>query len=89
MESDAKLTVPDAAAVRDFRQEVTGWTPAPVAMEDYQDYCMVAAGICHARGANADLPRTPESAGGSGRIAVIQDPAGAFAALWEPQFGRV
>jgi predicted enzyme related to lactoylglutathione lyase len=57
------LTVPDAAALRDFYQDVTGWTPSPVKMGDYQDFCMhppgepqPVAGICHARGENAGLP---------------------------------
>ena len=57
------LTVPDAEAVRDFYQHVTGWVPSPVGMGDYEDYCMTppgaeqpVAGICHARGHNADLP---------------------------------
>jgi predicted enzyme related to lactoylglutathione lyase len=57
------LTVPDAGAIRDFYQHVTGWDPSPVAMGDYEDYCMTppgaelpVAGICHARGHNADLP---------------------------------
>jgi hypothetical protein len=57
------LTVPDAEAVRDFYQHVTGWTASPVDMGGYQDYCMnppgagqPVAGICHARGVNAGLP---------------------------------
>jgi predicted enzyme related to lactoylglutathione lyase len=56
------LTVPGAEAVRDFYQEVTGWTATPVAMGGYRDYCMVAAsgqsvaGICHAQGVNAGQP---------------------------------
>jgi predicted enzyme related to lactoylglutathione lyase len=56
------LTIPDAEKVRDFYADVTGWTPAPVPMGDYQDYCMTAsdgqtvAGVCHARGENAALP---------------------------------
>jgi predicted enzyme related to lactoylglutathione lyase len=57
------LTVTDAEGIRDFYQQVTGWTPSPVQMGDYQDFCMVApgngqmvAGICHARGENAELP---------------------------------
>ncbi len=110
------LTVPDADAVREFYSDVTGWTPAPVSMGDYQDYCMntadgqSVAGICHARGGNAGLPPvwivyivvadlevapqrcearggkvlgTPRSAGGGSRFCVIQDPAGAIAALYE------
>lgn len=57
------LTVPAADAVRDFYSAVAGWTAAPVSMGDYDDYAMVpagggdaVAGICHARGPNADLP---------------------------------
>lgn len=55
------LTVADAEAIRDFYEAVTGWTPEPVRMGDYSDFVMNAdgqgvAGICHARGHNADLP---------------------------------
>ena len=57
------LTVDDAVAVRDFYAAVIGWQPSPVSMGDYDDFNMClpssnqpAAGICHARGANADLP---------------------------------
>lgn len=57
------LTVSDATAVRDFYQSVTGWTPSPVEMGGYQDFCMLppgegqpVAGICHARGQNIGLP---------------------------------
>src|SRR5262249_19690384 len=111
------LTVPDADAVRDFYQHVTGWTPSPVDMGGYQDYCMnpagtegPVAGICHARAANAGLPPVwliyvnvpdldeslrqclarggklrsqPRSMGAQGRYCVIEDPAGAVAALFE------
>ncbi|MEE4302200.1 MAG: VOC family protein [Pseudomonadales bacterium] len=62
------LTVPDAAATRDFYQQVVGWTPQDVEMKDgierYADFNMLAgdgnpgAGICHARGVNASLPPT-------------------------------
>ena len=52
-----------AAAVRDFYQRVVGWSSSDVEMGGYQDYCMIpaagdapAAGICHARGANAAFP---------------------------------
>ena len=38
------LTVENADEVRDFYQAVVGWTPAPVKMGDYNDYCMNAAG---------------------------------------------
>lgn len=60
------LTVPDAAATRNFYREVVQWSVEEVPMEDengtYVDYKMLGsagtpvAGICHARGANADLP---------------------------------
>jgi len=60
------LTVPDASAARDFYREVVGWSAEDVAMEDaagsYADYNMLgadgspAAGICHARGMNQDVP---------------------------------
>ena len=55
------LTVPDAPAVRNFYQAVVGWAPEPLNMGDYSDFVMRAegedvAGVCHARGTNADLP---------------------------------
>ena len=61
------LTVDDADAVRNFYSAVVGWEPQDVSMGDYSDYCMAppkdiradghpVAGICHRRGANADLP---------------------------------
>lgn len=55
------LTVADAEKVRDFYTAVVGWAPTPVSMGTYSDFVMTAdgtevAGICHARGANADLP---------------------------------
>lgn len=60
------LTVPEAAATRDFYREVVGWSVEDVEMEDageaYADYNMLgadghpAAGVCHARGVNSDLP---------------------------------
>jgi len=60
------LTVPDAPALRDFYQAVTGWTVKPVSMEDqgqpYEDYAMQTesgisvAGVCHARGTNTGIP---------------------------------
>jgi len=57
------LTVPDADGVRDFYAAVTGWVPQPLSMGDYSDYIMTApetgapvAGVCHARGTNAELP---------------------------------
>lgn len=56
------LTVEHADRVRDFYQQVVGWTPYPVQMDGYADYNMVgqdgvpAARVCHARGANAPIP---------------------------------
>jgi predicted enzyme related to lactoylglutathione lyase len=109
------LTVPDAAAIRDFYAAVAGWQPEPVSMGDYADYNMkapggeAAAGICHARGTNAGMPprwmiditveslerSVAECEGRGGKVlvgprplggkpfCVIQDPAGAVAALIE------
>jgi uncharacterized protein len=111
------LTVPNANAVRDFYRAVARWQVMPVEMDGYSDYCMLppdtrapAAGICHARGENADLPpqwliyitvanlrtslracvqkggkilRPARSLGGA-KMAVIRDPAGAVAALYQP-----
>jgi predicted enzyme related to lactoylglutathione lyase len=57
------LTVADAAGIRDFYRDVVGWNVSEVSMGDYRDFCMLepgsgeaAAGVCHARGENADLP---------------------------------
>lgn len=57
------LTVADAAGARDFYRDVAGWTASEVSMGGYDDFCMhepgtgtPAAGVCHARGQNADLP---------------------------------
>jgi len=60
------LTVPNASATCEFYRQVIGWSTQDVAMEDagesYADYSMVcedgmvSAGICHARGVNAELP---------------------------------
>ncbi|MCP5120318.1 MAG: VOC family protein, partial [bacterium] len=53
----------DADRLRDFYSKVVGWKPQPVSMGDYDDYNMTspatgapAAGVCHKRGGNADLP---------------------------------
>jgi hypothetical protein len=112
------LTVADAPEVRDFYRAVVGWTTSEVDMGGYSDYCMnlpesgrTVAGVCHARGENADLPprwlvyvnvadldrslmicterggkilSKVRSAGPNGRFCVIEDPAGAVAALFEP-----
>ena len=123
--SDAKLgtigwvdlTVPNADEVRDFYAGVVGWKPEALSMGDYSDYVMTGpegaglAGVCHARGANANLPPVwmvyfhvedveesvrvclekggkviapIKSMGPNGRYCVIQDPAGAVAALFSP-----
>ncbi|MEO7142707.1 MAG: VOC family protein [Bryobacteraceae bacterium] len=57
------LTVERAEAVRDFYSQVVGWRAAEVEMGGYADYSMnlpesgeTVAGVCHARGHNADLP---------------------------------
>ncbi len=56
------LTVPDADAIRDFYEQVTGWRSEPVEMGEYSDFNMLppggeaVAGVCHARGANESMP---------------------------------
>lgn len=57
------LTVSNAIEVRDFYREVIGWDCIPEDMGGYDDYHMIvpptgksAAGICHARGENEDIP---------------------------------
>jgi predicted enzyme related to lactoylglutathione lyase len=108
------LTVPDAERLGRFYSKVTGWHSAPVSMGEYDDFNMLpaggdapVAGICHARGPNANLPPqwliyirvsdVAESARhcvelggkvvdgprrmGDKTFCVIQDPAGAVAAL--------
>ncbi len=57
------LTVDDASQVSDFYASVVGWSKQPVSMGDHDDFNMnlpasdeTVAGICHARGGNADLP---------------------------------
>ena len=59
----ADLTVPDAEGLRDFYSKVVGWIPDSVDMGEYSDFTMIpsgggdpVAGICHARGTNADIP---------------------------------
>ena len=56
------ITVDAADGLRDFYKEVVGWTNEDVSMGEYSDYSMVmpgtgeaVAGICHARGSNAEL----------------------------------
>lgn len=57
------MTVDDATGTRDFYEKVVGWNVEDTSMGDYCDYTMVSpadgeavAGICHARGSNADIP---------------------------------
>ena len=57
------LTVEDAPRVRDFYREVVGFDVDAVDMGGYSDFVMTApgtgaptAGVCHARGVNANLP---------------------------------
>ncbi len=64
--SGLHLTVPDAAAIRDFYADVVGWTVQEIEMESggerYANYRMIdtlgdtAAEISHARGDHAGLP---------------------------------
>ncbi|MDX2066367.1 MAG: VOC family protein [Fimbriimonadaceae bacterium] len=58
------LTVPNATEIRDFYRSVVGWDFAEVPMGEYADYSAYrreapeepVAGVCHARGINANLP---------------------------------
>lgn len=57
------LTVDNASELKNFYREVVGWTVSAVPMKDYVDYGMhettegeMVAGVCHARGANANVP---------------------------------
>lgn len=108
------LTVPNADEVQDFYCSVVGWKSTPHDMGGYADFNIstpgngeCVAGICHARGSNANLPaqwliyinvanvdvsaaKCAELGGkvidgpramGAMRFCVIQDPAGAVAAL--------
>lgn len=57
------LTVESAEDIKRFYSEVVGWQSEGVSMGEYDDFNMVqpgskdpSAGICHARGSNADLP---------------------------------
>jgi hypothetical protein len=59
----ADLTVENAERIRDFYSAVVGWTASGVNMGGYDDFNMndpqtgtPVAGVCHARGGNADLP---------------------------------
>ncbi len=109
------LTVPNADQVRDFYAQVVGWQVEAMPMDGYSDYVMksaagtAVAGICHARGDNAQQPpqwliyltvadlaaslRSCEQLGGKvivplreagpSKFAVIQDPSGAVATLFQ------
>ena len=57
------MSTPDADGVRDFYKAVVGWDTEDVDMDGYSDYVMKmpgtgdgVAGVCHARGSNAELP---------------------------------
>ncbi|HJN97107.1 MAG: glyoxalase [Gammaproteobacteria bacterium] len=57
------LTVVDASRVRDFYCSVVGWDNSEVDMDTYSDFNInlpgsfdTVAGVCHARGSNANLP---------------------------------
>jgi uncharacterized protein len=57
------LTIPNAEEVGAFYASVTGWEANAFKMGEYSDYMIAkpesketVAGICHARGSNADLP---------------------------------
>lgn len=57
------LTINDAVGVKDFYSAVVGWTSEPVSMGEYDDFIMktpesgeTIAGVCHARGENAEIP---------------------------------
>lgn len=59
------LTVADAPRIRDFYAQVAGWSFEALDMGGYEDFVMhppgsdeAVAGICHARGENANLPPT-------------------------------
>ncbi|MDX1909777.1 MAG: VOC family protein [Bacteroidia bacterium] len=57
------LTVSDADNIRQFYCDVIGWSAEPLSMGDYDDYVLYpgegkdgVAGVCHARGINANVP---------------------------------
>lgn len=56
------ITVPEAGPLKDFYTAVVGWKATETPMPGYTDYTLEApakgpvAGICHARGNNANLP---------------------------------
>ena len=57
------LTVPEAEGLREFYTQVVGWRSEGCDMGGYEDFVMIpagasdgVAGVCHARGPNADMP---------------------------------
>ena len=57
------LTVNEASRIRDFYCSVVGWSSSEQDMGSYSDYNInlqgttkTVAGVCHARGTNANLP---------------------------------
>ncbi len=57
------LTVQDATNVRNFYTSVVGWTSSEADMGHYSDFNInlpdtgdTIAGVCHAKGSNANLP---------------------------------
>jgi hypothetical protein len=111
------LTVDNAENIKYFYEKVTGLRAEPLSMGTYDDYVMKStagtpvAGICHARGSNANLPPywlpyiTVENIeksihdctalggkisvpvknfGDEAKYCIIQDPAGAYVALFQP-----
>ncbi len=58
------LTVKNAEQVKNFYSKVVGWKTTDADMGEYSDYSMIipesgeaVAGVCHARGANQEMPR--------------------------------
>ncbi|MCI0570870.1 MAG: VOC family protein [Myxococcaceae bacterium] len=101
------LTVENADAVRDFYAKVVGFQVSGVEMGGYQDYCLEpppggapVAGVCHARGSNAELPpvwlpyftvanleaslREVEARGGKQVSPVRKGGGGAFCVIKDP-----
>lgn len=78
------LTVADAVSLKGFYEDVLGWKAEGADMGGYEDFHMldadgeVAAGVCHARGGNADLPPVwlPYFAVGSADDAIARAKAG-------------
>jgi predicted enzyme related to lactoylglutathione lyase len=110
------LTVKNATEVAHFYRDVVGYQLSEIEMGGYSDYVLATApehgvaGVCHARGENANLPPVwmlyftvsdmdasvakvkehggklrgeVRTLGEMGKMAVIEDPSGAIAALYE------